>query len=239
MRGSTLQNRLPYLPKADAYCSDNGGRIFYPSTATAPEERPSSQQLTEDVQWKEVMSSKQHAGPDGYDNAPLSDREGNLWQFARDLEHRGWVVDCKGYATCFRMRLNNQKNPSSEMEQQFKDLSTLAPHGIVSSVNLGCIDFYPQPSGKKNCCEYLAKKLLPGNHSLSQSCICLCDDDNDLEMAMACRHAYIPGVTSHTMRETISHFPQQFTLTQRHDCKETHATEKALELILDHIPVPN
>lgn len=30
-RTSTLLNRLPYLPKADAYCTEAGGRIFYPT----------------------------------------------------------------------------------------------------------------------------------------------------------------------------------------------------------------
>ena len=30
MRTPTLLQRLPYLPRADAYCSENGGRIFYP-----------------------------------------------------------------------------------------------------------------------------------------------------------------------------------------------------------------
>ena len=30
-RTSTLLNRLPYLPKADAYCTESGGRIFYPT----------------------------------------------------------------------------------------------------------------------------------------------------------------------------------------------------------------
>lgn len=31
MRTSTLLSRLPYLPVADAYCTEAGGRIFYPS----------------------------------------------------------------------------------------------------------------------------------------------------------------------------------------------------------------
>jgi hypothetical protein len=26
--------------------------------------------------------------------------------------------------------------------------------------------------------------------------VCLCDDDNDLEMALACRRAYLPSVSS-------------------------------------------
>ena len=30
-RTSTLLSRLPYLPKADVYCTESGGRIFYPT----------------------------------------------------------------------------------------------------------------------------------------------------------------------------------------------------------------
>mmetsp|Transcript_7478 Transcript_7478/g.14673 ORF Transcript_7478/g.14673 Transcript_7478/m.14673 type:complete len:373 (+) Transcript_7478:519-1637(+) len=30
MRTPTLLQRIPFLPRADAYCSENGGRIFYP-----------------------------------------------------------------------------------------------------------------------------------------------------------------------------------------------------------------
>ena len=36
-RYSTLVNRLPFLPRADAYVIENGGRIFYPKkSAVAP-----------------------------------------------------------------------------------------------------------------------------------------------------------------------------------------------------------
>lgn len=37
MRTSTLLQRLPYLPRADAYCSEGGSRIFYPVTSTSRE----------------------------------------------------------------------------------------------------------------------------------------------------------------------------------------------------------
>lgn len=35
MRTSTLLGRLPYLPRADAYCTEAGGRIFYPTEVDA------------------------------------------------------------------------------------------------------------------------------------------------------------------------------------------------------------
>ena len=31
-RTSTLLSRLPYLPKADVYCTESGGRIFFPTS---------------------------------------------------------------------------------------------------------------------------------------------------------------------------------------------------------------
>ena len=46
---------------------------------------------------------------------------------------------------------------------------------------------------------------------LSHHALCLCDDDNDVEMALACHHAYLPDIASHSMRETIRHYPRHFT----------------------------
>ena len=82
-RYSTFVKRLPYLPRADAYVIENGGRIFYPRGAIATEgvdtprgegsstiDNPSSvpsvvgdpsltahpeSALTEDLRWREKM----------------------------------------------------------------------------------------------------------------------------------------------------------------------------------------
>ena len=97
--------------------------------------------------------------------------------------------------------------------------------GLGCSTNLGCVDVYPAISGKRNCAEYLLHKFLGDNEdedevgdgvggkvdstggrrrrrtvSLKTHAYCMCDDDNDAEMAVACRAAYLPSVTSESMR---------------------------------------
>ena len=48
---------------------------------------------------------------------------------------------------------------------------------------------------------------------LSKHAICFCDDDNDLEMALACHHAFVPGVSSDSMAAVIQANPTQITAT--------------------------
>lgn len=88
-------------------------------------------------------------------------------------------------------------------------------------------------------CEYLAQKFCNSNSNdvLSKHAICFCDDDNDLEMALACNHAYVPGVSSDSMAAVIKANPAQITATggPGNDLEGTDATEKALELALESI----
>jgi hypothetical protein len=56
------------------------------------------------------------------------------------------------------------------------------------------------------------------------------DDDNDIEMALACRHAFIPTISSHSMAVTIANHPGQFTAIS--GVSDTSATEKALDELL-------
>lgn len=145
MRTTTLLNRLPYLPRADAYCSEGGGRIFYPTTgdlsrvriqplpfdkATDEDLQPFG--LEEDLEWRKIM--EQAAGSDGFvgqdvatfaktsssikQKALLIDplqRQGPIWDHARALQKRGLVLDTKGYATSFRVTENQQ---TSDMARQ-------------------------------------------------------------------------------------------------------------------------
>ena len=46
-RLATLLTRMAYLPAADAYVCENGGRIFYPS-ASLPVALP----IAEDMEWR-------------------------------------------------------------------------------------------------------------------------------------------------------------------------------------------
>jgi hypothetical protein len=49
MRTSTLLQRLPYLPRADAYCSEGGGRIFYPVSGSLRQQPPEDDQAGADA----------------------------------------------------------------------------------------------------------------------------------------------------------------------------------------------
>ena len=255
MRGTTLLKRLPYLPRADAYACDAGGRIYYPvdcssddSAYDGPIIRPvkfdgaTSKDLepfgiVEDEEWKRRMQSLDAAGEDGYDNdIPIKDRGGLLWDYARTLQSQGFVLDFKGYSTCFRVNRKQQRDDAVD-DAKFASLMKRAPPpGLARSVNLGCVDFYPTQSGKRNACHYLATKFTAngGDDLLSKAAVCICDDDNDTEMALACRHAFIPGITSESMQQTIDDNPGKFTVTEdaTRNIVETTATEEALTKVL-------
>ena len=180
MRTSTLLKRLPFLPRADAYASEAGGRIFYPvennpnyqgdmvtpkryNGATDDDLIPFG--LVEDMEWRSKMSNA--AGIDGYTGdefdvfklkkinpspiIPIQERSGTLWEFAKDLEKKGFVIDYKGYSCCFRVNLKQQVR-AIIIEEDFNHLTEedVSALGLGSSVNLGCVDFYPIESGKKN-----------------------------------------------------------------------------------------
>ena len=51
-RTSTLLTRLPFLPAADAYVAENGGRIFYPDTTL-----PTAMPLAEDSKWRKTHNA--------------------------------------------------------------------------------------------------------------------------------------------------------------------------------------
>jgi hypothetical protein len=177
MRSSTLLKRLPYLPRADAYCCEAGGRIFYPiqqnKDAAGHTVTPASYDgaraqdmeafgLVEDMDWRREMERIDAAGKGGFVSNELGDdnkqapmsieaREGSLWEFARRLLADGYVLDTKGYASCFRVN-RNQQTPgmSKEAFDVLSDGTIAYPSELSTSTNLGCVDFYPVASGKKN-----------------------------------------------------------------------------------------
>jgi hypothetical protein len=208
MRTSTLLNRLPYLPKADAYCTEAGGRIFYPTEVVTEEVESPFQQwspiefpadnndmdidnddlkafgLREDRTWRERMELVSAAGVDGYagnevfsdrcegidddeeclidfenpygfpkqqDVVPVDERKGSLWEFARELQQEGgFVLDTKSYSTCFRVNRKHQTGPGQDNFQGLLNGDIMHPSELAKSTNLGCIDFYPISSGKRN-----------------------------------------------------------------------------------------
>jgi hypothetical protein len=66
-------------------------------------------------------------------------------------------------------------------------------------------------------CEYIAKKFydekrkknhhkdpsLTGKEILASSSICICDDDNDIPLAMACRKAFLPTISSTSIKALV------------------------------------
>lgn len=125
-RYSTFANRLPYLPRADAYVIENGGRIFYPkeavkesdqaekggdgqSTVSSPEISAvgdpsltghSALALTEDLTWRQAMESA--TGSASQDAKAPEDREGPLWDLYRRAVLEGFEVDTNTYYTMLR-----------------------------------------------------------------------------------------------------------------------------------------
>jgi hydroxymethylpyrimidine pyrophosphatase-like HAD family hydrolase len=272
MRTTTLFQRLPYLPKADAYVSESGGRIFYPvpiddeSKATHPtgavenlviqpittsdSPKSSSFTLVEDLEWRAQISDIHAAGPDGFDynDIPIDQRKGKLWDYGRQLTKQGYKLDTLGYATAFRI---NRKMQSGELLDNFDEFikqcinSENMPNELGCSTNLGCVDVYPIMSGKKNCCEYLVRRFLGQDAELRTRAFCMCDDDNDIEMAVACKTAFLPSVTSDSIRRMVelqkedSGLYHSGKLVVTEDVEkgivETAATERALELILKEV----
>lgn len=168
MRSSTLWKRIPFLPRADAYCCEAGGRIFYPRKVNegtsfqlepfdgAAAETLEPFELEEDPDWRQKMSTT--VGADGFvgnelgnsdaKSVAIDKRNGRLWEYCMELQKKGFVTDTKGYSTCFRV---NRKQQTSVSEAEFEGLLLIeAPTGLATSVNLGCVDFYPYDSGKRS-----------------------------------------------------------------------------------------
>ena len=114
--------------------------------------------LVEDMEWRSRMERPGAAGSEGYERNGLgsdslvavSDRKGLLWDYARTLIAKGYVLDTEGYSTCFRV---NRKQQTTITDEEFDALmkgKVPRPAGLGTSTNLGCVDFYPVESGKKN-----------------------------------------------------------------------------------------
>jgi 3-deoxy-D-manno-octulosonate 8-phosphate phosphatase KdsC-like HAD superfamily phosphatase len=88
----------------------------------------------------------------------------------------------------------------------------------------------------------LAAKFFPdkkggADKMMKEHTVCLCDDDNDLEMAMTCGHAYIPEVSSASMKEIVDRYPDHFSQTggEGTELSGPESTEVALKLILQKL----
>lgn len=163
MRASTLFSRLPYLPRADAYAVEAGGRIFYPANENSrdnlitvkpqkykgvKEEELTSFGLVEDLVWRKNI--EEYCGSFDSNQSRATDRDGLLWEYGRRLIEKGFVLDTKGYSSCFRVNKKQQVSVSDDDFNALKDGRMELFSGLATSVNLNCIDIYPAISGKKN-----------------------------------------------------------------------------------------
>ena len=151
-RAATLLGRLPYLPAADAYICEGGGRIFYPAGgAAAPagagqgQGLPTAAPLMEDLAWRARHAAA--AGPAGQDGVPPERRAGSLWALYARLRGGGGAaaglhLDAVSYTTAFRV-----KGPEAAVAAALAGL----PEGLATAVNLGAADVFPATSGKVGC----------------------------------------------------------------------------------------
>lgn len=201
-RSTTVFERLPFLPAADAYVAENGGRVFMPV--------PASRALTaapieEDMQWRWRHAA---AGPPTQGGLPPEERAGELWDLFRSVQQDGWAVDARSYSTSFRISLSRSPNKTAEdLLAMVRDL----PPTLASSYNLGAADFYPATSGKDMAAQHLMRKFGVD----SASCVSMGDDDNDLGLAAVVRHTYITDFTADTVREAVAADPAAFTVAER------------------------
>ncbi|KAL7439221.1 hypothetical protein ACHAXH_004366 [Discostella pseudostelligera] len=210
--------------------------------------------LVEDMYWRGQISQLDAAGSDGYvNNISIAHRRGKLWDYARSIIDNNnmnndvdkYVIDADGYATAFRIRYRQNTMGTSGSSVPLPPL----PDGLACSTNLGCVDIYPTMSGKRNCAEYLARKFLRqdgknnedddegGGSILKTHAYCLCDDDNDIEMALACRAAYLPSVTSESMRILASLDDNSLIVAEdeANGIVESDATEAALRALIKEL----
>ncbi|KAK3248150.1 hypothetical protein CYMTET_42374 [Cymbomonas tetramitiformis] len=146
-RYSTIMERLPYLPQADAYVVENGGRIFL-TDSRALTALPAS----EDMKWRETHNEV--AGSVHEVSKPIAERQGPLWDVYRSLKDGQWPVDARSYTTEFRVKATPSLGKTEEM--LCEALGKL-PSTMTSSYNLGSADVYPATSGKDLAAAYLMK----------------------------------------------------------------------------------
>jgi hypothetical protein len=98
------------------------------------------------------------AGTDGYESDGLgsdalvlvAERKGLLWDFARNLAAKGYIIDAEGYSSCFRVNRMQQTTLTGKDFETLLSGKVSHPEGLATSTNLGCVDYYPAESGKKN-----------------------------------------------------------------------------------------
>ena len=218
-RWGTVKKRMPYLPRATAIVSDNGGRIFWRRGYDGGDS--SEDILEEDATWRRRIISESAGAIGNIQEDALcpEQRQGALWDLYRRLTAEGWHCDAEGYATSFRIRLDEGATGPKEREGDMLSLASssdcfdarrlwertapfngggggLAAMGLSCSVNLGLVDVFPVGSGKRAAGLYVVERL----GATPEATAFLCDDDNDVALATSVGLALVPQCTSESMR---------------------------------------
>jgi len=146
-RWPTVRGRADALPRAEAYVSEGGGRIFY---------RNEDNEWTEDLQWRRVHGSDDEAQDPPVLREPLR-------QLAAQLREHGVTIDDKSYETMFRV--------PNGIDQWPVDL----PPGVSVTTNLGHTDVSLETAGKGNATRYLMEQF--GVPRSAACCLCDDDND--------------------------------------------------------------
>uniref|UniRef100_A0A7S4BQA5 Sucrose phosphatase-like domain-containing protein n=1 Tax=Chrysotila carterae TaxID=13221 RepID=A0A7S4BQA5_CHRCT len=134
-RKSTVLERLPFLPDADAVVGESGSRMYVEGKL--------------DEEWQQRLLPV--CGPIDRAMDPES-RPEPLWKFCSLLKARGFNVDTRSYFGCFRVDTKGDL----EAEKSLRALiSTEMPAEINWAMNLAKFDFFPAGSGKQNAVAYL------------------------------------------------------------------------------------
>ncbi|DBB06799.1 hypothetical protein WJX82_001393 [Trebouxia sp. C0006] len=215
-RLATLLMRMAFLPAADAYVCENGGRIYYPDTSLTV-----ALPISEDIAWRKTHNAT--AGPPDTDAVPPLERPGKLWDLYRKLDADGWALDAFSYTTNFRLKAKDGKTPDDVLNV----VKSLDPD-LASSFNIGLADFYPSTSGKEKAAKHIVEHY---NTNLSEAFL-LCDDDNDMGLAAVVGKVFLPSITSDSVQRAVEANPEKFVISQKGGII---ATEEILEHVEDHI----
>lgn len=212
-RKSTLLERYPMLPAADAAVCETGSRIFRGS-----------------------LDNQDYVWPKRFEHITGSlDRELDvrlrpepLWQFFRKLESEvpGLKCDSRSYYGCFRVDTKGDSGVEAALRACIADG---LPPEVNWAMNLGKFDFFPASSGKGNAVAYLQAEF----NVAPEECVCLFDDDNDLPMAQLCGVHFLPGLTSQSVQRAAMEHPTWHVASAAG--QGVFAIEECLEKILERV----
>lgn len=232
-RTPTLLQRLPFIPAADAYVSENGGRIFYPAEVAKElgDELIASTARDEEEEEGDGGGEKQ-AGPATTTPLPVA------CPLVEDLAWRAQLQHVCGPASeegkgvppeertgslwAFYRRLKEggwrvdaqgystafrvqgrTAGDDEAAEAALRAVAASRPSGVACSTNLGVLDFYPARSGKEGAARRLERLFAAAAATTTVRTAFLCDDDNDLALASRVGRVFVPTFGSESMKAAV------------------------------------